>query len=131
MEKNILPKTESDIRHNVMLDRDIVVLIHRRRLARIKALAIAFTAVASLYLCFNIARPFLFNARTHYIERVPSLWESPVDTSKTLVPLEAHIMSKCPDAKVRIRTPPCTDRQQLILIDMSERAGAPYDATSI
>jgi hypothetical protein len=130
MEKNILPTTESKIRSNVVIDRDIVILIHRRP-ARIKILAIGFTVVAFLYLCFNISRPLLFNARTFYTEQSPSLWEPLVETSNTLVPLEAHIMSKCPDAKVRSGTPPCADPQRLILVDMSERVGTPYDATSI
>lgn len=106
MEKNILPTTESKMRPNIMINKDIVILTHRQRPARIKVLAIGFTTVAFLYLCFNIAKPFLFNARGLYAEQLPSLWDPPVKTSETLVPLEAHIMSKCPDAKVRFRTPP-------------------------
>lgn len=39
--------------------------------------------------------------------------EPPVEVAKSLVPLEAHIMSKCPDA--RVRNNPC--RYRIVMIE--------------
>lgn len=107
MEKDTLhPAQDERPSQNVGIDRDIFILIHRRP-RRLRSFAIAFTAVAFLYLCFSISRPFLFHPRISHFEPQPAVWDQPAETSNSLVPLEAHIMSKCPDAKVTFHAPPC------------------------
>jgi hypothetical protein len=100
MEKEALHQTQDGrLPRNAQIDKDIVILIHHRS-RRQRFFAIAFTAVAFLYLCFSISRPFLFHHRSPDFEPQAVLLDQPVEVSNTLVPLEAHIMSKCPDAKV-------------------------------
>jgi len=105
MEKETLrPAQDEKSSQNVAVDIDIVILKHHRSRHQ-RYLAIAFTVVAFLYLCFSISRPFLFHPRISHFEPVPSTWDQPAEAAKSPVPLEAHIMSKCPDAKVKIPFP--------------------------
>jgi hypothetical protein len=131
MEKDTLhPAQDERPSQIVEIDRDIVILMHRRP-RRLRSFAIAFTAVAFLYLCFSISRPFLFHPGISHFEPQPAVWNQPAETSNSLVPLEAHIMSKCPDAKVTFHVPALCPPCQLIVSDMPEGDGAPNHATSI
>lgn len=68
---------------------------------RNRHLAIGFLSVACCYLLFS---SMSFGTLTSWIaqeshaNRQSDLWQAPI-TAKALVPLEAHIMSKCPDAR--------------------------------
>lgn len=44
--------------------------------------------------------------RPHYLPELSQEWKDYYASDKGLVPLEAHIMSKCPDTRVRLLTYP-------------------------
>jgi hypothetical protein len=131
MEKETLLPTRDDrplqLTH---IDKDIVHPRHHRSRCR-RLFAIAFTAVAFLYLCFSIARPFLHTKPlVNRIQPTPLVLDQPAETTKSLIPLEAHIMSKCPDAKVKFFFPAMISSCQLIVLGMFEGVGAPNHATN-
>ena len=100
MEKDqLLPKQNEAPPSGVSNGPDLVALTNSRSRDR-KSFVHAFTAVAFLYICFSISKPFLFSPRIWRPEQLTVLANTPVGASDSLVPLEAHIMSKCPDAKV-------------------------------
>jgi hypothetical protein len=96
MEKGTLPTMENEVSSPA---RKQMAMVQERRVPRNRAFAIGFTVVAFLYFCLSVSRPFLFPRMV--LPHNASLRKPCVESSKTLVPLEAHIMSKCPDAKVR------------------------------
>jgi hypothetical protein len=107
MEKeNLLPTQNEKAPRAMQTDEDIIILIESRW-RRQRSLAIAFTVVAFLYLCVSIIRPLLVYRSAPKIHKapMPTGWDEAVYTLKTPVPLEAHIMSKCPDAKVGVSFP--------------------------
>lgn len=131
MEKENLLPTHNDKSSQAMeTDQDIIILMqsHARRQL---SLAIAFTVVAFLYLCFSISRLFVHETDVMIQYEAPTalVLDESAYSSKSLVPLEAHIMSKCPDAKVR-HFPTLIPACQLIPVGMFEGVGAPNDATS-
>lgn len=64
---------------------------------RQRRFAVAFAAVTLFLLVFSISKPSLFTRGLYTPSQ--SVYGT---TTKSLVPLEAHIMSKCPDARVII-----------------------------
>lgn len=77
----------------------------RKPARRNRPLAIGFLSVA---FCYLLHSTLSFGNLTSWItlgchsKRSSNTWQAPI-TSKALVPLEAHIMSKCPDARDCLR----------------------------
>lgn len=80
----------------------VVEAHHSPPTRRNRPFAIAILSVALCYLVYTSLRsdPILSRIGCHRKEQVDS-WEAPevLSSAKELVPLEAHIMSKCPDAR--------------------------------
>lgn len=100
MTPSMLPTVASDIKHPVMDDERDETMFVRSPGRRNRPFAIAFGVVALCYLLWSAAfRSHTFHLPCHGQN---SKLNTPVQSSavNSLVPLEAHIMSKCPDAKV-------------------------------
>ncbi|PBP23568.1 gamma interferon inducible lysosomal thiol reductase [Diplocarpon rosae] len=95
-----LPTTQfRDVKHSEMLvDKDDAMLHHRTN-RRNRPLAIAFAIVGFCYLLWtSVSRPQLFRHLCHGQASQSDLPSTQLQNGNALVPLEAHIMSKCPDA---------------------------------
>lgn len=112
------------------IDGDVVILV-RHGSRRQRSFAIAFTAVAFLYLCFSISRPLLSHHTSPHFDPQTAGWGQPVKAVNTPVPLEAHIISKCPDTKVWSLFSRLNLQCSRVVLGMSEGAGPPNHATSI
>lgn len=82
-------------------------MMNRPSYRRYRLFAIAFAAVGSCYLLWtSVSSPLLFRHNCHeqstgsvrVLDPVAAIRPDAIE--KKLVPLEAHIMSKCPDARV-------------------------------
>ena len=65
-----------------------------------RVLPVAFTAVAVLYLLFSLRNPFIYYYHNSSFGSAQTPSSHPAQSAKGLVPLEAHIMSKCKDTQV-------------------------------
>ncbi len=100
-----LPTTyPRDLKHPEMLNEKDEAMFHHRTNRRNRPFAVAFAAVALCYVLWTaVSRPHLFQ---HFCHGQASGSKSPMSLlpqaqdDRPLVPLEAHIMSKCPDARV-------------------------------
>lgn len=102
-----------DIKHPEMRsEKSEDMLINRPSYRRRRPFAIAFASVALCYIIWTTissSGPGLFRHNCHdavmrgvrVMDSVPAEGKVVDDDDKKLVPLEAHIMSKCPDARVR------------------------------
>lgn len=100
MTPSMLPTVTSDIKHPVMDDEKDETMFVRSPGRRHRPLAIAFGVVALCYFLWSaVLRSYAFHLPCHIQE---AKLDAPVQIlgDKPLIPLEAHIMSKCPDAKV-------------------------------
>lgn len=100
MNQNTLPITRDDI--TVMAnEKEIPVLMRPAKRSTSRVLPIAFTAVAVLYLLFSLRNPFIYYYKNSSAAPSAASSSVPTEHAKALVPLEAHIMSKCSDTQVR------------------------------
>lgn len=78
-------------------------LIYRSPARRIRPLAMGFLSVAMCYfLVSSLGTGTWKSWKGCHVKPQANNWQVPI-TSKALVPLEAHIMSKCPDARDCLR----------------------------
>lgn len=99
MKPNMLPTVASDLKHPIMENEKDETMFIRSPSRRNRPLAIAFGLVAVCYFAWStVFKGYTFHMPCH--NQGTTLF-SPVQIldDKPLVPLEAHIMSKCPDAK--------------------------------
>jgi hypothetical protein len=97
MKANDLPTFKDDIKTPTMDDeKDGEMLIRAPR--RSRPLAIGFAAVAFCYFLWLMFPGVHFLRIGCHMKGPSTTWHPDVST-KELVPFEAHIMSKCPDAK--------------------------------
>ena len=102
MKASDLPTFEYDIKTPVMdNDKDGEMSI-RAPPRRARPLAIGFAAVALCYVFLTTNFRPNFSPFGCHVKAPEALWNPAVST-KELVPLEAHIMSKCPDARDCLR----------------------------
>ncbi len=98
MNSDTLPTFGSDIKGPLMgNEKDETLFIRKSR--RSRPLAVGFVVVALGYLLWSFV-PGVSWAHLCGNHSKAESWQ-PKTVDKPLVPLEAHIMSKCPDAKVR------------------------------
>ncbi|KAI6711614.1 hypothetical protein JHW43_005892 [Diplocarpon mali] len=96
-----LRKTGSwGMKHPEMLDDKTDAMFHHRTNRRNRPFLIAFAIVGLCYLLWtSVSRPQLFRHLCHGQQASQSgVSSTQLQDDKALVPLEAHIMSKCPDA---------------------------------
>ena len=103
MKADILPSVANNIQDSKMDnekgDRMLIGTPARRN----RPLAIGFAVVAFLYFAWSMFPRFSFQNCMNHGAQLDS-WQN-MQSDKPLVPLEAHIMSKCPDAQVGYRFP--------------------------
>ncbi|KAE8447682.1 hypothetical protein EG329_010488 [Mollisiaceae sp. DMI_Dod_QoI] len=99
MKPSMLPTVASDLKHPIMNNEKDETMLIRSPGRRNRPLAIAFGAVALCYLLWTtVFRSYTFHLPCHHQDAKLNTPAEVLD-DKHLVPLEAHIMSKCPDAK--------------------------------
>lgn len=98
MKPHQFPVFKDDIKAPVRDDKKDGEMLIRAPSRRSRPLAIGFAAVALCYFLWSMF-PGAHFGRPSYDMEAPSTTWHPVVSMKELVPFEAHIMSKCPDAK--------------------------------
>jgi hypothetical protein len=98
MKANDLPTFTHNIRSSIMDNEKDGEMLIRVPPRRSRPMTIGFAAVALCYFLWRVlpGAQFLFNGCD--MKGLNTTWY-PVVSTKELVPFEAHIMSKCPDAK--------------------------------
>jgi hypothetical protein len=94
------PDFTIDIKQPIMDNEKGDTMFIRTHTRRHRPAMIGFGVVALCYLLWSSI--FRFNIFPHPCDKRDVLFQSaePILDKKALVPLEAHIMSKCPDAQV-------------------------------
>lgn len=95
------------------MDEEKNLAMHTRTSRRNRVIAVAFAIGLCLFLLFSV-HPFSTSLQRggspvpvqDALDRPSTSGSDGVQITKQLVPLEAHIMSKCPDARVCL-APPC------------------------
>jgi hypothetical protein len=98
MKSDFLPSVTNDIKNSKMENEKGDKMLIGTPARRNRPLAIGFAAIAFCYFVWSMLPRFSFRNCMNHGVRLDS-WQS-VQSDKALVPLEAHIMSKCPDAQV-------------------------------
>jgi hypothetical protein len=101
MKANALPAFANDIKIPIMDNEKDSEMLIRAPPKRARPLAMGFLAVALCYLFLSHFRP-IFKGLNCHMKTTQTTWY-PVVPTKELVPFEAHIMSKCPDARDCLR----------------------------
>jgi hypothetical protein len=100
--KDYLPTSRDDVPASpltMMDDKGTIVPVRQAKGSQRLARPIAFAAIVFLYLLIILRKPlmYFYNSTDFAHFRSPLV---PIVPANTLVPLEAHIMSKCPDTRV-------------------------------
>ncbi|CZR63487.1 uncharacterized protein PAC_13384 [Phialocephala subalpina] len=102
MKPNMLPTVASDLKHPIMDNEKNEAMLIRSPNRRNRPLAIAFGVVALSYFAWStVFSGYAFHMPCQNQKDQGTTLFPPVQvlSEPALVPLEAHIMSKCPDAK--------------------------------
>jgi hypothetical protein len=96
-----LPTFANDIKTPTMDNEKDGEMLIRSPPRRSRPLAIGFAAIALCYFLWTMFTPHF--ARLNCWVTAPGSPEHPIISTKNVVPFEAHIMSKCPDARDCLR----------------------------
>ena len=101
MKPNDLPTFADDIKTPIMDNEKDGEMLIRAPPRRGRPLAIGFAAVAFCYFLWSTLFTGHFLPLNCRMKAPGNTWgpQDPLVSTKELVPFEAHIMSKCPDAK--------------------------------